>query len=79
MYQKNVKKACLFLIDRRRRQKALKHVYLLLKGEEGKKHYLLIIDFLVHLCVIIHYVGKKTFLSLWLTSIQYIRNIKRSY
>ena len=68
MYQKSVKKQT---------NKQKKHVVLLLMGEEGKKHYVLIKDFNAYMCDHTLQHGRKI-LPLLLTSLQYRRNIKIS-
>ena len=56
-----------------------KHVELLLRGEEGKRHYVLIKDFTMFIYDHSLHREKKTFLPLFFTSSQCRRNIKMSY
>ena len=57
--------------------KQTKHVDLLLIGEEGKKHYVLIKDLNAYMCDHTLQHGRKI-LPLLLASLQYRRNIKIS-
>ena len=56
-----------------------KHVDLLLVGEEGKRHCLLVKDFNTFIYDHTFHFGKKTFLPLLFTSFYYRRNMKTLY